>query len=151
MSAKKDKKVAPSKIRIWFQRASKFRKAYLTWTFKPVENSSWGSFILSLFLYLWNIDTCSLSFLSFYFIKGCIFHFPLYMNFKYIFYLSFSSMAHLLNYSDNKPEKLLRKYALFQNKMSFSLISVWLYLSLRLFKNVLLWTSMQHMCPWNIF
>lgn len=73
------------------------------------------------------------------------------MNFKHIFYLSFSSMAHLLNYSDNKPEKLLRKYALFQNKMSFSLISLWLYLSLRLFKNVLLWTSMQHICPWNIF
>lgn len=116
------------KSRIWFQRPSTFREVFLIWTFEPVEK-----FLIRIFVSL----TISLSLKCWYLLSPfsfILYHqglrtlYPSYMNFKHICYLYFNSMAHLPNHSDSKPAELLKKYTLFQNKMSSSPISFWLYL-----------------------
>lgn len=100
-----------------------FGEASLTCTFQPVENSSRIYLFPSLSLLslkYWY----SLSLFSFilYHQRLYISH-SSYMNLKYIF----NSMAHLLNYSEGEPAELLKKYTIFQNKISSSPISPWLY------------------------
>lgn len=140
------------KSRIWFQRPSTFREVFLIWTFEPVEK-----FLIRIFVSL----TISLSLKCWYLLSPfsfILYHqglrtlYPSYMNFKHICYLYFNSMAHLPNHSDSKPAELLKKYTLFQNKMSSSPISFWLYLFFWfLQKKILLSISTKHICPWNTF
>lgn len=126
----------------------KFGEAYLTLTFEPVEKflmMIFISLIISLSLKYWYLLSL-FSFILYY--QELHISFSSYMNFKYICYLFFNCMAHLLNYSDSKPAELLNMPISEQNEL-FTYKPLIMSLLLSFTKILLASILMKHIWPWN--
>lgn len=144
---KRKKKIAPSKIRIWFQSTYKFGRSLSYLNFRTLLKNPCED-LCFLITYFWNIDNCFPVY--FHFISSRIaYHFPLTRASTPAIYSSIAWLFCLTTVT--VPVELLKKYAYLKTKWALHHKLLIISFPSNSTKILHLSILMNHICPQNTF